>query len=338
MWATKYRPTKFEEVIGQDKAIKVLKTSVGKSNTYILHGDSGVGKTTLARIFANFVDGEILEINGANTNGVDDVRGLISSASYIPALNEYRVFIIDECHMLTIQAWNALLKILEESPKSTLWVLCTTEYAKVPPTIKSRGIDVTLEPIKKDAIVKHLLSILKSEGIDEYVDEDIDRIASWSEGRLREAITQCETYVNTGELNLPFSTLDIIELLTNVFDGKTTKVIDKINHLTNQDVYAIIKFISDYMKLLLVRHDLPQSVTTKSILEDYTSIAPSNIDKLRVLQDSVWKASTGDKEQWRNSLDLIYSFYDKMTRHYNDFRDARASVTIAMLHTVGESL
>lgn len=340
MWATDYRPKTFEQVVGQPEAISVLKNSVGKASTFILHGDSGVGKTTLARIFADYINGEAIEINGADNNGVDDIRGLISSASYIPAFNDYRVFIIDECHMLTTAAWNALLKILEESPKSTLWMLCTTEYAKVPATIKSRSTVIALKKIPTKLIAETLINIADAEGGDVGVDykrEVVDDIARWSNGRLREAIVQFETYINTGVLNLPYGPRDTIELLVDAFEGRTSKVVKKLDTITNEDVLSIIRFINDYMKLLLLRHELPSTVSTADILDNYTDIGSAYLEELRQLQASVWKVSDGQGEQWRVSLDVMYNFYDKMMKHYNDFRNAKEAISIAILHTIGET-
>lgn len=337
MWALKYRPKNFKEVVGQKEAIDVLLSSKDKSSTFILHGESGVGKTTLARIYANEIDGEVIEINGADTNGVDDVRALISSATYVSAFNTYRVFILDECHMLTTQAWNALLKILEESPKSTVWMLCTTEYNKVPQTIKSRSTSLKLNNINKQDMTQHLHHILAHEN--EVVEEEIiDRIVMSSNGRLREAIVALETYVNSNVLDLPLSTYDIIKLFTNAFSGNTMEVIEVIDTIRHSDIEAIVNFVNDYMKLLLIRKAvLPSELTTEAILEAHTDISPSLLNDMRELQESIWRASKEGTNEWKNTFNFVYEVYDTLMSHYNDFRDAKQSVRIALLKILGDA-
>lgn len=335
MWANQYRPKNYEEVVGQEKAVKILKNSVGNATTFILHGPSGVGKTTLARIFADSINGEAIEVNGADNNGVDDVRALISSATYQPVFHDYRVFIIDECHMLTNSAWNALLKILEESPKTTLWMLCTTEPSKIPPTIKSRSTDVCLEVVSKTKLIELLKGILKKEG-KTASEEVISDIAVHSNGRVREAIVHLETFVTTGVLSLPMTTIDIIRLLTALYNKDALYVSSAITKLDNEDVYSMIRFLNDYLRLLVLRKKLPQSVKTSEILDTFTSISSFYLDELRVLQDAIWQAVDTNKEQWEGSVHLIYNLYESMMKHYNDFRDTGISVQFAILYELAK--
>lgn len=334
MWALQYRPKTFDQVVEQTSAIKALTGAEKSYSTIILHGESGTGKTTLARIFADSINGEALEINGADNNGVDNVRALLASAVYSPIMNDYRVFIIDECHMLTNAAWNALLKILEESPKTTKWVLCTTEFSKIPTTIKSRSLIVKVDKISKAGIRKQLTDIIATE--EHEVQEDVlAEIINRSEGRMREAITTLEAYVTSGNLPYSFTTLDAIKLLTLTMSGKAKVAIPIIDKLTNEDVYVIIKMLNDYMKLLILRQELPQTITAETILNEYTSISPSYLPQLRELQDALWVSSTERGEQWSVTLKLVYNIYDKMMSHYNDFRDSRLAVSFALLETMG---
>lgn len=339
MWALKYRPKTFEEVIGQESAVEILKKSVGHATTFILYGESGVGKTTLARIFANHVNGEVIEINGATNNGVDDVRGLLSSATYQPAFNDYRVFIIDECHMLTTQAWNALLKVLEESPKTTLWLLCTTEFSKIPQTIKSRSVIAPLKRIENDAMQAHLEHILALEKC-EIPSETLGTLQSNSEGRMREAITALETYCTTGELADNFTTSTVLRLVTAVFRGERKYVAKTTADLTNERIEKIVQFINDYLKLLILRSEFAQTTSTEQILREYTSISPANLDQLRVLQDAVWKCVPTGKPQVEGSIELMYELFSELMKHYNDFRQNRAPASIVLLrfmeHVRGE--
>ena len=335
MWATKYRPKNYEEVVGQKNAIAILKKSLGNANTFIIQGPSGVGKTTLARIFATSINGEAIEINGADNNGVDNVRNLISSATYQPVFNDYRVFIIDECHMLTNAAWNALLKILEESPKTTLWMLCTTEPSKIPATIKSRSTLVPLTRVSRDSITTRLKDILENEN-KTVSDDIIQEIVVHAEGRVREAIVKLETYVTTGVLALPFSTLDIIKLMRAIYKQDAVYVISATADMTNDDLLALIRFLSDYLKLLLVRKQLPPSVKTEEILKQFTSISPTYLPELRDFQDALWQSVSTQENQWEASLNTLRFFYENVMDHYTDFRDTGRALEFIILYEVAQ--
>ena len=142
--AVKYRPQKWEDVCGQTSIIRILIRQLELNqlrNAYLFAGASGCGKTTLARIFANRINNNIgypEEIDAASNNGVDNVKAIIKSAQERAIDSKYKIFIIDECHMITPQGWNAFLKCIEEPPKYTIFIFCTTEKNKVPDTIKNR--------------------------------------------------------------------------------------------------------------------------------------------------------------------------------------------------------
>ena len=159
----KYRPKSFDEMVGQNNVIRVIKNAVMNnkvSHAYLFSGPRGTGKTTTAKIIAkmvnceNLVDGEpcgkcpsclnilnssdVIEIDAASNNGVDEIRNLRDKVNLVPSENKYKIYIIDEVHMLTIQAFNALLKTLEEPPQHVIFILATTEFHKIPMTIVSR--------------------------------------------------------------------------------------------------------------------------------------------------------------------------------------------------------
>jgi len=140
----KYRPQAFKEVLGQDHIVKVLESSIDLGNifhAYIFSGSRGTGKTSIARIFAKEIGtsvNDITEIDAASNTGVDDIRALNESVSTLPFESKYKVYILDEAHMLSKSAWNALLKTLEEPPKHVVFILATTEVNKIPETIVSR--------------------------------------------------------------------------------------------------------------------------------------------------------------------------------------------------------
>lgn len=333
MWATTKRPQDFASVIGQSDAIQVLENSKGHT-TFILHGSSGVGKTTLARIFANEMDSEIIEIDGASNNGVDNIRSLIDAAMYIPVFTKYKAFIIDEAHMLTTQAWNALLKILEEAPKTTIWIICTTEFAKIPTTIKSRSISIRLKNIDNKTLKQYLIDLAEAEGYLEVDSEVLDMIVSRSEGRVREAITSLETFLTTNTLNYNFSMKDIIKLVSNMFSGDLKACNDAFALLTNDDVYAIIGFLKDYIKFLMFVS--VEGVKAEVALTQYTNIHAKYLQDLRALQQVIWSTCPYDGEPWHATIRHIYDVYNILTQHYNDFRDGRQAFEMATLRIIAK--
>lgn len=149
---TKYRPINFNEVIGNETCIGKLQAAVNsdsRPHAYLFTGSSGIGKTTLARIIASEIKASVLEIDAASNSGVEDMRLLVEASGFQPiSTHATRLYIIDECHTLTKNAWQALLKLLEEPPAYLFIALCTTEISKVPETIKTRCYSVPLKPLK----------------------------------------------------------------------------------------------------------------------------------------------------------------------------------------------
>ncbi|MDB4798967.1 DNA polymerase III subunit gamma/tau, partial [Verrucomicrobia bacterium] len=209
--ARKYRPQRFEDVVGQDHVTRTLSHAIemGRiAHAYLFCGPRGTGKTTLARIFAkclNCTDGpsttfpeddercteiaegrslDVLEIDGASNRGIEEIRELRDTVRYAPASSKFKIYIIDEVHMLTKEAFNALLKTLEEPPEHAKFMFATTEPEKVLPTILSRCQRFDLRRIPSSLIVKHLIYIASLEGV-EVEEAALQAVARGADGGMR---------------------------------------------------------------------------------------------------------------------------------------------------------
>jgi DNA polymerase-3 subunit gamma/tau len=166
----KYRPQKFSDVLGQDHIVKVLKSSLELdqiAHAYIFSGSRGTGKTSVARILAREIGtspSDIIEIDAASNTGVDNIRELNESVSTLPFESKYKVYILDEAHMLSKGAWNALLKTLEEPPKHVVFILATTEFEKIPETVISRCQTFSFKKPTQKVLREVALAIAKKEG------------------------------------------------------------------------------------------------------------------------------------------------------------------------------
>src|SRR3989338_2663431 len=197
-----YRPAKWSEVIGQDSVVNTLKDSVenGKpSHAFLFSGSRGTGKTSVARILAKAVetkDEDVYEIDAASNRGIDDIRQLREHVSVLPFSSPFKVYIIDEVHMLSKDAWNALLKTLEEPPKHVIFILATTEIDKVPDTIISRCQTFSFRKPFREVIRKHIAVIAKKEGYDLDAGAS-DLIALLGDGSFRDALGMLEKVISS---------------------------------------------------------------------------------------------------------------------------------------------
>lgn len=195
--AVKYRPKTFEEVCGQSLTAIILKKTVEKrnfKNCYLFAGDSGCGKTTISRIFANAINkgqGSPEEIDAASYNGVDDVRTIVEAGKQRAIGCEYKIFIIDECHAITTQGWQAYLKGLEETPPYTIYIFCTTEPNKIPEAVLNRMQRFNITKINPAEIKARLMDICYAEGFSNY-EKTCDIISKTSHGCMRDAIMKLE--------------------------------------------------------------------------------------------------------------------------------------------------
>lgn len=196
-----YRPTRLDDVVGQDQAKTVLYNHLQNKpkSSYLMCGGAGTGKTTCARIFAyelNHGKTNVLEINAANANGVDDMRQIIEDAKKKPIGTPYRIFVLDECHMLTPQAQNALLKLIEEPPSTVVILMCTTDPRKILPTITSRTLRLDFTRIDTTQVTDRLCWVLDQEGMTGYDRDALHYIAQLSNGGMRDALSMLDKVVS----------------------------------------------------------------------------------------------------------------------------------------------
>lgn len=273
--AVKYRPQHFEDVVCQDNVKKVLSNQLQTGEikqAYLFCGSSGTGKTTSARIFANEVNGgkgKPIEIDGASNNGVDNIRSIIDDCRMKSLDSKYKVYIIDEVHMLSIGAFNALLKVLEEPPKGVIFILCTTDPHKIPATILSRLQRFDFKRIPQFEIVNRLKYILNEEGNTTYDIEALEYIAKLADGGMRDAIMKLDTvlgYTTNITLQAVLDCLGITnyEHLLKIVQGIINKqadepiqIIDSI-YRDGKDLKLFVKdlnkFVLDLCKLNITRN------------------------------------------------------------------------------------
>lgn len=299
----KYRPKEWEDVVGQDHIVDVLESSVegGKvSHAYLFVGSRGTGKTSVARIFAEKIGvsvNDMYEIDAASNRGIDDIRELRDGVRVLPFDSKYKVYIIDEVHMLSKDAWGALLKTLEEPPKHVIFILATTELQKVPETIISR---CQVFNFKKptDAILKEIiLKIAKKEGY-ELDNGSAELIAVLGDGSFRDAEGMLQKVLNFSKTKK--IKREEVEKITGA--PKTVLVNDLINSLLKKDLEEGIKTINNaskenldmklYLKLIIQKVRMAIILRYAPKLEDIMS-GEMSIDDLNFLKDVVKEDKEG---------------------------------------------
>ncbi len=290
--ARKYRPASFSEVVGQEHILKALENSLQHNKlhqAYIFSGTRGVGKTTIARVFAkclNCLKGdmpqsepcnkctaceeiklgrhiEFLEVDAASRTGVDDMRELLESVQYKPANARFKIYLIDEVHMLSKSSFNALLKTLEEPPPHVIFLMATTEVEKVPKTVLSRCLQLNLKLIPENKIYEHVQSLLNLEDI-KYDDESLALIASSAQGSIRDGLTLLDQAIAHGngalqsdEVKALLGTIDqsyVIELVNQIAkcDGDGSYLaLNKITELNVEYEQVLKILISVFHKISL---------------------------------------------------------------------------------------
>ena len=351
----KYRPKTFDEVAGQEVVVKTLKNSVinNKINhAYLFAGPRGCGKTTIAKIFAKLVNCEnssngipcnkcvcctqsneqnmdVIEMDAASNNGVDEIREINNKVKLAPTLGKYKIYIIDEVHMLTIGAFNALLKTLEEPPAHVIFILATTDPHKVPITILSRCQRFDLKKISDEQIYNRLKYICDNENIK--IEEDaIFEIARLGDGSLRDAISildQVVAYTNETitlndihEVNGTISQENVFELINCVVNNNLTGVINKINEYSNRGK-SIVKITEEI--ILFLRNSILFK-TTSDFVEDkkniYREITKKVSTKKMLEYISIMNESLLDMKKFSNPKMILELAFIKLLdeKEFND--------------------
>ena len=309
----KFRPTAFEDVKGQDHIVTTLRNQIKAErigHAYLFCGTRGTGKTTIAKIFAKAVNCEhpvdgspcgecaickaiaagasmnVIEIDAASNNGVDNIREIVDEVAYSPAEGKYKVYIIDEVHMLSIGAFNALLKTLEEPPSYVIFILATTEVHKIPITILSRCQRYDFKRITIDTIADRLRELTEKEQV-QIEDKAVRYIAKAADGSMRDALSlldQCIAFHFGQELTYD-KVLDVLgavdtevfsRLFRTVLDGNVTGAIGLLEEIVMQG-RELTQFVADftwYLRNLLL-------VKTADGIEDIIDVSTENLARLK---------------------------------------------------------
>ena len=337
----KYRPKTLDDICGQDIIVKIIKNSIINNqinHAYLFAGPRGTGKTSIAKIFAKIINCEhpincqpcgkctsctqennsdIIEIDAASNNGVDEIRELRNKVNLLPAYGKYKVYIIDEVHMLTQGAFNALLKTLEEPPAHVIFILATTDPHKVIETILSRCQRLDFKKISDEAIVENLTKIAQKENIE--IDKDaLYEIAKLADGGMRDSVgmlDQARAYTESKitindihDINGTLTEKDLSQLLENIIDSKLDEILEKIDNYNDKGknfVKLMEEFISFVRNIILFK-EAPNYFKEKvQNIENYQNISEKiTINELFSIIESLNKYSFEMKNN--NNTKLLF--------------------------------
>ena len=311
----KYRPNTFEQVVGQKIVVQTLINAIKNNkltHAYLFAGPRGTGKTSIAKILAKTINCEnlngvtpcnkcvnctqfnnkqmidIIEIDAASNNGVDEIRELKSKVNLVPNTGKYKIYIIDEVHMLTVGAFNALLKTLEEPPSHIVFVLATTEPQKIPATILSRCQRFDFKKIPAQLIFEHLKEVSKDENLN-ITEDAISEIARLADGGMRDALSMLDqvssftsekiTINEVHEVNGTLPQIEIKKIILDLFDKNISEVLKKIDAYNNdgKNLAKLIEEIMNFLKnVLLYRNALEYLKENNSNYEIYNIDVDNN--------------------------------------------------------------
>ncbi len=375
--ARKYRPKKFKDLVGQDVHVEILSNSIKReriANSYMLTGVRGVGKTTTARIIAMSINCkkrtnedfepcgvcetcssiendnnlDVIEMDAASNTGVDDIREIIDNIKYKPITSKYKIFIIDEVHMLSKSAFNALLKTLEEPPEHVKFIFATTEVKKIPITVLSRCQRFDLHRIENYLLAKHLKNIAKFENI-EIDDEAIALLVRAADGSMRDGLSLIDQASNNDGKNITTETIikmlglaereKIFNLLEKILEGNSSEALNLYNKLYR--LGADVNMIFDEM--LNVVHFITQLKIAPKLQENiyiselertkgYELSSRMNINNLNIIWQILFKGFEELQKGFHNYqhgemiiLRLIYYYEGPLNDDKKVIKDIKAS-------------
>lgn len=339
----KYRPTNFDEVVGQKIIIQTLKNAL-KNNTlshaYLFAGPRGTGKTSIAKILAKTVNCEnindynpcnkcvnctqynnkqavdIIEIDAASNNGVEEIRELKSKINLVPTIGKYKIYIIDEVHMLSTGAFNALLKTLEEPPKHIIFVLATTDPHKIPSTILSRCQRFDFKKIDSKYVIERLKEVSTKENID--IDADaLEELAYLSDGGMRDALSlldQAIAYANgtitlndIHEINGTITNKTMKEFLNFILNKEIEKIFNQIDYFNSEgkDFYKLTEEFVLYLRNILIHKNVPNYFKVESENYNIDIDIEELIDMIKEFNNSLYEMKTSTNPRLIFELAII---------------------------------
>ena len=348
----KYRPKKFDDVIGQKVTVEILKNSIINnkiSHAYLFNGPRGTGKTSVAKIFARSVnclnnkngnacgtcelckkiqenDVDIIEIDAASNNGVEEIREIRSKVKLLPAVAKYKVYIIDEVHMLSTGAFNALLKTLEEPPSHVIFILATTEIHKIPLTILSRCQRFDFNKVNSEEMFAKLKQICKLEKKD-ISDNILKLIVKLSDGGCRDAINLLDQVLSLSSENITEDEIYDMQGITS-----EDKIIDFLNTILENDIVGGMKFLDSFVnsgknlngiveQLLILLHNIAIANTVDNFFQGdsqkkYIAINV-NLENIKILTNILIELEN-QMNKSTNQRNLFETYYIYMSSVIND--------------------
>ena len=337
----KYRPQAFEQVVGQDQVVKTLHGAIAKGNishAYLFAGTRGTGKTSIARIFAKEIgthENDLYELDAASNRGIDEMRSLREAVNTLPFSSRYKVYIIDECHMLTKEAFNALLKTLEEPPSHVVFILATTEIEKLPDTIVSRCETHIFKQPSRAVLKDRIQQVAKLEGF-EIESAVAELIALLADGSFRDALGVLQKVINTsGDTKITFDEVSLItgapkkelvnDVITALEERDAKKGLEALRSAADGgvDMRIFAKLLLEKMRAVLLLRYVP------SMREQFA--ADFSPDDMKLLEDHAVRSLSQI-----NSKSLV-AFLDAYTE-IGKASVAQLPLELALLEVIGNTV